>query len=72
MIVNELYKRLLGIRYVDRNVKMGLGIKKDGGCYVVFLAKQCWKVLIQPENVWVQLVKLNTLRKISNLQCKKI
>lgn len=43
----------------------GLGISKTEDTNVVFLAKQGWKILSQPDNIWVKVVKSKYLKTIS-------
>lgn len=38
----------------------GLGIRKTDDINTVFLTKQDYKLLTQPENIWARLVKENT------------
>lgn len=35
----------------------GLGIKKTEEVNAAFLAKQGWKVVAQPDNIWVKVIK---------------
>lgn len=40
--------------------------------FFIFLAKQGWEMLNQPENVWIKLMKAKYLKNNMNfLQCKK-
>lgn len=44
------------------NYEGGLGIRKKKDINAIFLAKQGWKILIQPDNIWVKLVKAKYLK----------
>lgn len=40
----------------------GLGVRKTEDVDTAFLAKQGWKILKQPDNVWVQLMNQKYLK----------
>lgn len=45
---------------------MGLGIRRTEDANVSFLAKQGWKVLTRPGNIWVKLVRAKYLNNSSS------
>lgn len=51
----------------------GLGIRKTEDVNTAFLTKQGWKILTQPVNIWVRLVKAKYFNKGNNsfLTCNK-